>query len=102
MAGAKVKKDDMVMVLTGKSRGHTGRVITVLPREGRGVVGGAALAKRHERTRGKRSTGGSQLQQGGIIDKEQFIDISNVQVVCKSCGNPTRVGYRVEEDRKVR
>ena len=102
MPGVDIKKDDTVRVMNGKSRGHTGRVIRVLPRDGRVLVEGAAMAKKHQRTQGKRSASGSQLQQGGIIDKEQFIDISNVQVVCKSCGDPTRVGYRVEEDRKVR
>jgi large subunit ribosomal protein L24 len=98
MPGVDVKRDDTVKVMTGKSRGHTGRVIRVLPREGRILVEGAAMAKKHQRTTGKRSTSGSQLQQGGIIDTELFIDISNVQVVCRSCGKPTRVGHRVERD----
>jgi large subunit ribosomal protein L24 len=98
MPGVDVKRDDTVKVMTGKSRGHTGRVIRVLPREGRILVEGAAMAKKHQRTTGKRSTSGSQLQQAGIIDTELFIDISNVQVVCRSCGKPTRVGHRVERD----
>ncbi|HLB62126.1 MAG TPA: 50S ribosomal protein L24 [Actinomycetota bacterium] len=102
MPGARIKKDDTVMVLAGKSRGHTGRVVTVLPREGRVLVEGAALAKKHQRASGKKSKSGSQLQQGGIIDKEMFIDISNVQIVCRSCGKPTRVGHRIEGDDKVR
>jgi large subunit ribosomal protein L24 len=84
--------------MAGKSRGHTGRVIRVIPSEGRVMVEGAAMAKKHTRTQGKRSTSGSQLQQGGIIDTETFIDISNVQLVCKSCGKPTRVGHRLEAD----
>jgi large subunit ribosomal protein L24 len=96
MPGVDIKKDDTVRVMNGKSRGHEGRVIRVLPREGRVMVEGAAMAKKHQRTQGKRSQSGSQLQQGGIIDTEQFIDISNVQIVCKSCGQPTRVGHRVE------
>ncbi len=98
MPGVDIKKDDHVMVMLGKSRGHVGRVVTVLPRQGRVLVEGAALAKRHQRATGKRSTSGQQLQQGGIIDKELFINISNVQIVCKSCGKPTRVGHRVEPD----
>jgi large subunit ribosomal protein L24 len=73
-------------------------VIRVIPSEGRVMVEGAAMAKKHTRTQGKRSTSGSQLQQGGIIDTETFIDISNVQLVCKSCGKPTRVGHRLEAD----
>jgi large subunit ribosomal protein L24 len=98
MPGVEIKRDDTVKVMTGKSRGHTGRVIRVLPREGRVLVEGAAMAKKHQRTQGKRSASGSQLQQGGIIDTELFIDISNVQLVCKSCGRPTRVGHRVDPD----
>ncbi|MFL5738334.1 MAG: 50S ribosomal protein L24 [Actinomycetota bacterium] len=102
MPGVDIKKDDNVIVMSGKDRGHTGRVVHVMPREGRIMVEGAARAKKHTQTRGKRSTGGQQLQQGGIIDTENFIDISNVQLVCKSCGKPTRVGHRVVGDTKVR
>jgi len=98
MPGVDIKKDDTVRVMNGKSRGHTGRVIRVLPRDGRVLVEGAAMAKKHQRTQGKRSASGSQLQQGGIIDTELFIDISNVQLLCKSCGKPTRVGRRIEAD----
>jgi large subunit ribosomal protein L24 len=98
MPGVDIKKDDNVRVMSGKSRGHEGRVIHVLPREGRVMVEGAAMAKKHTRTQGKRSASGSQLQQGGIIDTETFIDISNVQIVCRSCGKPTRVSHRVEAD----
>ncbi len=102
MPGVNIKKDDSVRVMSGKDRGHTGRVIRVLPREGRVLVDGAARAKKHTRATGKRSASGQQLQQGGIIDTELFIDISNVQIVCKSCGEPTRVGYRIEGEHKVR
>ena len=96
MPGVDIKKDDTVRVMTGKSRGHTGRVIRVLPREGRILVEGGNMAKKHQRSTGRRSTSGQQLQQGGIIDTEMPLDISNVQIVCKSCGKPTRVGHRRE------
>ena len=102
MPGVDIKKDDMVRVLQGKDRGKEGRVVRVLPREGRVMVDGVALAKKHMRASGKRSTGGQQLQQGGIIDAEMFIDISNVQVVCNSCGKASRIGHRVEGDVKIR
>ena len=103
MPGVNIHKDDEVMVISGKDRGRTGRVVNVLPREGRVMVEGVARAKRHMPTRGRRSTSGQQLQQGGIIDKEQFIDISNVAVVCKTCGKATRIGHRVDEEgKKVR
>jgi large subunit ribosomal protein L24 len=98
MPGVDIKKDDNVRVMAGKDRGHTGRVIRVLPREGKVLVDGAARAKKHQRASGKRSKSGSQLQQGGIIDTELFIDISNVQIVCKACGRPTRVGHQAQID----
>ena len=66
------------------------------------MVDGVAMAKKHSASSGKRSTSGQQLQQGGIIDIEMFIDISNVAIVCKSCGQATRVGHRIEGDEKVR
>jgi large subunit ribosomal protein L24 len=96
--GVDIKKDDEVKVMNGKDRGRTGRVVHVMPREGKVMVEGVARAKRHQRATGKRSRSGSQLQQAGIIDREQYIDISNVQIVCKKCGQPTRVGHRVEDD----
>ncbi len=102
MPGVDIKKDDNVMVMSGKDRGKTGRVLHVLPREGRVMIDGVARAKKATRTTGKRSSGGQQLQQGGIIDTELFIDLSNVQLVCKSCGQPTRVGHRIDGDSKVR
>ena len=98
MPGVDIRKDDEVRVMNGKDRGRSGRVVHVLPREGRVMVSGVARAKKHQRATGKRSRSGSQLQQAGIIDTELFVDISNVQIVCKSCGQPTRVGHRVEAD----
>ena len=102
MPGVNIKKDDMVRVMAGKDRGREGRVLRVQPRERRVMVDGVARAKKHARTTGKRSSGGQQLQQGGIIDTEMYVDISNVQVVCPACGQPTRIGYRLEGDVKVR
>jgi large subunit ribosomal protein L24 len=60
------------------------------------MVEGVARAKRHTRIRASRRG----AQEGGIIDIEQFVDISNVAVVCKSCGQPTRVGFRFDDDGK--
>ena len=98
MPGVNIKKDDTVKVIAGKDLGHQGRVVRVDPVKRRVLVEGAARARRHTRTGSKRSTSGQQLQQGGIIDMEQLIDISNVQIVCRACGRPTRVGHRVEVD----
>jgi large subunit ribosomal protein L24 len=98
VAGLNIRKDDNVRVVSGKDRGKEGRVVRVLPTRGQVMVDGVALAKKHQRTQGKRSTSGSQLQQGGIIDVEMFLDVSNVQIVCGSCGKATRVGASVDED----
>lgn len=95
MPGVDIRRDDEIQVIHGKDRGTRGRVVRVLPRERRIMVEGIARAKKHSRP-------SKQRQQGGIIDIEQFIDISNVQVVCKSCGQPTRVGRRIEDGKRVR
>jgi large subunit ribosomal protein L24 len=86
-----IRRDDEVLVISGKDRGKRGRVVNVLPSEGRVMVEGVARAKKHARPSRKR-------QQGGIVDIEQFVDISNVMLVCKSCGQPTRVGHRIQDD----
>jgi large subunit ribosomal protein L24 len=96
MPGVNIRKDDEIQVIHGKDRGTRGRVVRVLPREGRVMVEGVARAKRHTRIRASRRG----AQEGGIIDIEQSIDISNVAVVCKSCGQPTRVGFRFDDDGK--
>jgi large subunit ribosomal protein L24 len=90
-----IRKDDQVMVMTGKDRGHVGRVVRVLTKRGRVQVEGAAMAKRHTRPT-------QQNQQGGILDIEQPIDASNVQIVCPSCNKPTRIGHRIDGTEKVR
>jgi large subunit ribosomal protein L24 len=95
VSGVNIRKDDEVQVIHGKDRGSRGRVVRVLPREGRIMVEGVARAKKHSRPSKRR-------QQGGIIDVEQFVDVSNVAVVCKTCGQPTRVGHRFEDGRKIR
>ncbi|BBF80563.1 MULTISPECIES: 50S ribosomal protein L24 [Asticcacaulis] len=91
---AKVKKGDKVVVLTGKDKGRTGTVLKVLPTENRVVVQGINIVQRHTRA--------SQTNpQGGIINKEASLHLSNV-AVADANGKPTRVGFRVEGDKKVR
>jgi large subunit ribosomal protein L24 len=102
MPGVNIRKDDQVQVIAGKDRGKRGRVIHVLPERGRILVDGVARARKATRTQGKRSASGQQLQQGGIIDTELFIDLSNVMLVCRNCGKAARVGYRSDGDVKVR
>ena len=91
---AKIKKGDQVLVLTGKDKGRTGAVLKVLPKEQRVVVSGLNMVQRHTRP--------TQLDpQGGIKHKEASLHLSNVAVV-DSNGKPTRVGFKVEGDKKVR
>ena len=95
MAIVSIRKNDEVEVIAGKDKGKRGRVVNVLPARNRVMVEGVARATRHTRP-------SKQRMQGGLVQQEQFIDLSNVQVVCKSCGKPTRVGYRIEDGIKVR
>ncbi|MFQ5574404.1 MAG: 50S ribosomal protein L24 [Terriglobia bacterium] len=91
MARMKVKKNDKVLVVAGKEKGKKGKVLQTLPDEGRVIVEGLAMVKRHTKPTQKGP-------QGGVIDKESPIPVSNVQVVCPSCGNPTRVGKKENAD----
>ena len=91
---ARIRKGDRVHVMTGKDAGREGRVIAVYPRKNRVLVEGINRVKRHERVRPSARGGG---QEGGIITKELPVDLSNVTLVCNSCG-PTRIGYSVHED----
>ncbi|MBX7221676.1 MAG: 50S ribosomal protein L24 [Blastocatellia bacterium] len=91
-AKAKVTKNDLVVVLAGKDVGKRARVLEVKPSEGKVLVEGVAVVQRHTRRNAQRSN------VGGIIEREAMIDISNVQVVCPSCGAPTRVAIKILED----
>ena len=96
----KVKKGDMVQMLTGKDRGKRGRVVEARPSERRVIVENLNVAKRHTKPRPIRDSsrmGGAQVVPGGILDKPSAVPVSNVMVVCPTCGNPTRVGIAVRE-----
>lgn len=96
----RVKKGDLVHILSGKDRGKQGRVIEARPREGRVLIENLNLVKRHMRPRPMRDAnrmGGSQIIPGGIIEKPSPVDVSNVMVVCPVCNDPTRVGVIVKE-----
>ena len=95
MAKMNVKKGDQVEVLSGKDRGKRGEVVRALPAEGKVVVRGVAVVKKAQRPT-------QANQQGGIIEKESPIDVSNVALVCPSCDKATRVGHDVEDGKKVR
>ena len=92
---AKIKKGDRVVLLTGRDKGREGEVTRVFPKEERVIVQGLNLVKRHTRP--------SQADpQGGIRNKEAPIHISNVAFIDPKTGGPTRVGFRIEGDKKVR
>ena len=91
-----IKKVDKVQVLSGKDKGAQGEVLRALPAEGKVVVEGVAIVKKAQRPT-------PMNQQGGIIEQEAAIDVSNVMLVCPSCGKPTRVGHgKNAEGKKIR
>jgi large subunit ribosomal protein L24 len=89
---SKIKKNDQVVVIAGRDKGKRGRVLEVVPGRGKIKVEGVAMIKRHQKANPQANRG------GGIIDKEAFFDISNVQIVDPQSGKPTRVKYDVEKD----
>jgi large subunit ribosomal protein L24 len=91
MASMKIRKGDRVRILTGKDRGREGEVTFAYPAEGRVIVDGANVSKRHQKPT-------QRTQQGGIIDKEMPLPVANVAIICPSCAKPTRIGYRFDPD----
>ena len=89
---SKIRKGDQVAVIAGRDNGKRGRVLEVKPAEGRIKVEGVAMQKKHQRANPQNNRG------GGIIDREAFIDISNVQLIDPQTGKPTRVRYEVNDD----
>lgn len=91
-----IKKNDTVMVIAGKEKGKSGKVLRILTKKDRAVVEKLNMVKRHMRP-------GAHSRQGGIVEKEAPIHISNLMVICSKCTDPTRVGYKsLEDGRKVR
>jgi large subunit ribosomal protein L24 len=84
-------KNDMVKVISGKYRNKTGKVLKVYPDTDRVIVEGVGMIKRHTKPSRKHP-------QGGIVEKEAPIHVSNLMVICKKCNQPTRVGHKYLED----
>jgi large subunit ribosomal protein L24 len=96
----KIRKGDLVQVLSGKDRGKQGRVLEARPKEGRVLVENLNVIKRHTRPRPMSNPsrmGAPQIQPGGVIEKAGPIPVSNVMVVCPVCNRPTRVGTITRE-----
>lgn len=89
---SKIKKNDQVVVIAGRDKGRRGRVLEVAPLRGKVKIEGVGMIKRHQKANPQANRG------GGIIDKEAYINISNVQLIDPQSGKPTRVKYQVEGD----
>ncbi|MFN4189565.1 MAG: 50S ribosomal protein L24 [Pseudothermotoga sp.] len=87
----KIRKDDLVQVISGKDKGKRGKILKVVPKENKVVIQGINIVKRHQRPI-------PQLREGGIIEREAPIYASKVMIVCPSCDRPTRVGAKFLED----
>lgn len=93
---ARIKKGDKVLVISGASKGTRGEVLRVIPSENRAIVQGVAVAKHH--TKATRMG-----EQGGIVEREAAVDLSNLALIDPATDKPTKVGFRVLDDgRKVR
>ncbi len=88
---SKIRKNDTVMVIAGKERGKTGKVLRVIGEKHRVVIERLNMVKRHQKPRGAQSP-------GGVVEKEASIDLSNVMLMCERCNAPVRVGGRRLED----
>jgi large subunit ribosomal protein L24 len=87
----KIRKNDSVMVIAGRERGKTGKVLRVIPSENRAIVERMNMVKRHTRARGPQ-------QSGGILEKEAAIHLSNLMPMCDKCNAPVRTGRKVLAD----
>ncbi len=83
-----VRKNDLVMVITGKDKGTKGKIATAFPKTGKVIVEGVNMVTRHQKAR-------NAMQPGGIVKKEAPIDASNVMLICEKCGKPVRVSHKV-------
>ena len=90
-----IRKDDKVIVLSGKDKGKTGKVLVADPKAFKVIVEGVNVATKHQKPK-------KQGQDGGIIKVETPIYVSKVQLVCPKCGKGTRVGHKIADGKKVR
>ena len=91
----KIKKGDTVQVLSGNDKGKTGEVLEIMPKNDKVVVKGVNVRKKHIKPR-------RQGEEGGIIAVECAVSSSKLNVVCPKCNKPTRIGYNIKDDKKVR
>lgn len=91
----KIKKGDIVLIISGKDRTKKGKVLKVFPKEGKILVEGINLRKKHQRSK---RTG----EKGQIVEMSTPVDISNAKLICSKCNKATRVGYKIVENKKFR
>ena len=91
----KIRKDDKVVVLSGRDKGKEGKVLSADPKNGKVIVDGVLVASRHQKPR-------KQGEEGGIVKREAAIYASKVQVVCPKCNKGTRVAYKIADGKKTR
>lgn len=91
----KLKKDDIVLIISGKDKGKKGKVLRVLPKENKIMVEGVFIVKKHVKPK-------RQGEKGQRVEIPGFINVSCAKFICPKCGKPTRVGYRLTENNKYR
>jgi large subunit ribosomal protein L24 len=92
---SRIRKNDTVMVIAGKERGKTGKVLRILGEKNRIIIERLNVVKRHQKPRGMQ-------QPGGVVEKEASIHLSNVMIMCDRCNAPARIGHKREGENKVR
>lgn len=95
MFNMKIHKGDTIKIMVGKDKGKTGKILKVIPKDRRVLVEGLNLYKKHVRPK-------TQGEKGQTVMVPRPVNISNIMIVCSSCGRPVRVGYRVDNKDKIR
>jgi large subunit ribosomal protein L24 len=90
-----IKKNDTVLVIAGKDKGKSGKVVSAMPKAGKVTVDGINIQKKHRKPRSANSV-------GGIIDQIGAVDVSNVMIICDKCNKATRIGHKIDGDIKIR
>ena len=90
----KLKKGDNVLVITGKDKGKSGSILSIIPKKNRAIVKGVNIVKKHQKP--------SKQSGGGIIEKELSIQLSNLAFISIKDGKKTKIGYKLEKDKKIR
>jgi large subunit ribosomal protein L24 len=91
----KIKKGDQVLIIAGKDRGRKGKVVRAFPKEGKVIVDGMNIRKKHRRPR-------REGEKGQVVEIPAAMDVSNVKLLCSKCQKPARVGYKIEGGKKYR